>query len=66
MTPNEERWQQGAFVLNAAPHPLSTLDAKQLVRDADYVILQMMGKIAHRCALLPRRDYSNWPYGSKS
>ncbi len=62
MNSNETRWAQGKLVLKTAPHRPDTLDITQLIRDTDYVILQMMGKIAHRYALLPRPDYSKWPY----
>lgn len=63
MTLGEVRWVQGAVVI-LLDNPV---DMKQLVHDTDYVLLQMMGKIAHHCPLLPAvpkqlpGNKPNWP-----
>jgi len=74
MNSSSVRWVQGAVVLHIDPS--AVVDAKQLVRDTDYVLLQMMGKIAHHCpllpvvpkvlrtkgVLLPPKNFGNWPF----
>ena len=50
--------------------PAIEMNTTQLVRDTDYVLLQMMGRIAHKCALLPVvpkkmpqwPNFRGWPY----
>ena len=56
-TPNEVRWVQGAIVILLD----SPVDQKELVRQTDYALLQMMGKIKHRADGLPALRYSGWP-----
>ena len=68
MTPGEVRWVQGAVVILLD----SPVDSKQLVRDTDYVLLDMMGKIKHRADGLPMISaeppktpwpkYKGWPF----
>ena len=58
MTPHEVRWVQGAVVI-LLDNPV---DMKQLVRDTDYVLLQMMEKIKHRSDGLPALRYKGWPF----
>jgi hypothetical protein len=55
MTPGEVRWVQGAVVI-LLDNPV---DMKQLVRDTDYALLDMMGKIKHRGDGLPA--VTKWP-----
>ncbi|CAJ0701748.1 hypothetical protein LMG19089_02917 [Ralstonia edaphis] len=49
MNSSDTRWVQGAIVLLLE----GPVDQKEIVRQTDYVLLQMMGRIAHKCALLP-------------
>lgn len=49
MNSSDTRWVQGAIVLLLD----GPVDQKEIVRQTDYVLLQMMGRIAHKCALLP-------------
>lgn len=64
MTPNEVKWVQGAVVLYIDPDVM--VNTTQLVRDTDYVLLQMMGRIAHNCALLPVvPKVMPWPWSRK-
>ena len=60
MTPSEVRWVQGAVVI-LLDNPV---DMKQLVRDTDYALLDMMGKIKHRADGLPAvwPNYKGWPF----
>lgn len=51
MNSSDVKWVQGAIVLYI--DPAAVVDTTKLVRDTDYVLLQMMGRIAHKCALLP-------------
>ncbi|QMV32447.1 hypothetical protein 8G_00053 [Ralstonia phage Hyacinthe] len=69
MNTREAKWVQGAVVLHIDPD--TPVNAKQLVRDTDYVLLDMMGKIKHRAAQpilppvptnLPKTIWPNWPY----
>jgi hypothetical protein len=45
----ETKWCQGNLVILLE----NPVDQKEIVRQTDYVLLQMMGRIAHKCALLP-------------
>ncbi|CBJ38315.1 protein of unknown function [Ralstonia solanacearum CMR15] len=62
----ETKWVQGAMVVLLE----QPVDSKEIVRQTDYVILQMTGKIAHRAQSLPeipkklppRQNFSNWPF----
>lgn len=58
MTPHEVKWVQGAVVI-LLDNPV---DMKQLVRDTDYALLQMMEKIKHRADGLPALRYKGWPF----
>ena len=67
MTPSEVRWVRGAVVI-LQDNPV---DMKQLVRDTDYALLDMMGKIKHRADGLPPvihvqkhtwPNYKGWPF----
>jgi len=79
MNSNEVRWSQGRMVVygalefpSCAPFLPATEWAKEIVRDTDYVLLQMTGHIAHSCDLLsvaPKTlpkpawpNYDNWPF----
>jgi len=58
MNSSNSRWVQGAVVLYL-DYPV---DAKELIRATDYVLLDMMGKIKHRADGLPALRYSGWPF----
>lgn len=60
MNSSDVRWVQGAIVLYI--DPAAVVDTTKLVRDTDYVLLQMMGKIKHRADGLPALRYSGWPF----
>lgn len=45
----ETKWCQGNLVILLE----NPVDQKELVRQTDYVLLQMMGRIAHKSAMLP-------------
>ena len=59
MNSSDTRWVQGAIVLLLD----GPVDQKEIVRQTDYALLQMMGRIAHNCALLPvvPKTMSQWP-----
>jgi hypothetical protein len=58
MNSSDTRWVQGAIVLLLE----GPVDQKEIVRQTDYVLLQMMGKIKHRADGLPALRYSGWPF----
>ncbi|WP_062739010.1 hypothetical protein [Ralstonia mannitolilytica] len=73
MNSSDVKWVQGAIVLYI--DPAAVVDTTKLVRDTDYVLLQMMGKIKHRASSLPPipknidltpkggwDKWLNWPY----
>lgn len=60
MNSSDVKWVQGAIVLYI--DPAAVVDATKLVRDTDYVLLQMMGKIKHRADGLPALRYNGWPF----
>lgn len=54
----ETKWCQGNLVILLE----NPVDQKELVRQTDYVLLQMMGKIKHRADGLPALRYNGWPF----
>jgi hypothetical protein len=62
MNSSDTRWVQGAVVLYLDPDV--NVSAKDLIRDTDYVLLQMMGKIKHRADGFPPIGprYFGWPF----
>ena len=60
MNSSSVRWVQGAVVLHIDPS--AVVDAKELVRQTDYVLLDMMVKIKHRADGLPALRYKGWPF----
>ena len=74
MNSSDVKWVQGAVVLLIDPG--TNVNLTKLIRNTDYVLLQMMGKIAHHCpllpvvpkvlrtkgVLLPPKNFGNWPF----
>ncbi|MCP1173761.1 hypothetical protein [Ralstonia chuxiongensis] len=58
MNSSDTRWVQGAIVLLLE----GPVDQKEIVRQTDYALLQMMGKIKHRADGLPALRYNGWPF----
>ncbi|WP_432734796.1 hypothetical protein [Ralstonia solanacearum] len=63
MNSSDTRWVPGTVVV-LLDNPV---DLKKLVRDTDYALLEMMGKIKHRADGFPAvnqkwPNISNWPF----